>query len=147
MYLAQSSLLPKCGLLQRRNSEGGDEAFVDLNDVPGGEEAFDLCAKFCYGITISLSAHNFVAAFCAANFLRMTEKVENGNFIAKLEAFFSSCILQGWKDSLITLQRAERVLDWSENLGIVRRCIESVVDKILTPPAKVRYIFFVYISI
>lgn len=137
--LHKSSLLPKCGLLQRLFSEGGDEAFVDLNDVPGGEEAFELCAKFCYGITVNLSAHNFVAAFCAANFLRMTEKVENGNFIAKLEAFFSSCILQGWKDSLITLQRAERVLDWSENLGIVRRCIESVVDKILTPLAKVTW--------
>ncbi|XP_047945581.1 BTB/POZ domain-containing protein At5g47800-like isoform X1 [Salvia hispanica] len=136
--LHKSCLVPKCGLLQRLLSEQGDGA-VELHDVPGGEEAFELCAKFCYGITINLSAHNFVPAFCAASFLRMTEKVENGNFIAKLEAFFSSCILQAWKDSLITLQSAERAYEWCENLGIVRRCIESIVDKILTPPTKVKW--------
>ncbi|KAL0321032.1 UNVERIFIED_CONTAM: BTB/POZ domain-containing protein [Sesamum radiatum] len=68
----------------------------------------------------------------------MTEAVENGNLIMKLEAFFSSCILEGWKDSVVTLQNTQRVYDWSENLGIVRRCIESIVDKILTPPAKAR---------
>ncbi|KAH6764472.1 Phototropic-responsive NPH3 family protein [Perilla frutescens var. hirtella] len=137
-HLHKYSLLPKCGLLQRLFSEK-DDVSVDLHDVPGGEEAFELCAKFCYGITINLSAHNFVPAFCAANFLRMTEKVENGNLITKLEAFFSSCILQGWRDSLITLQNAERMYDLSENLGIVRRSIESIVDKILTPPTKVTW--------
>ncbi|XP_057795145.1 BTB/POZ domain-containing protein At5g47800-like [Salvia miltiorrhiza] len=139
--LHKSCLVPKCGLLQRlfsEKDEGGDVS-VELHDIPGGEEAFELCAKFCYGITISLSAHKFVAALCAASFLRMTEKVENGNLIAKLEAFFSSCILQAWKDSLIALHNAERLCDWSQNLGIVRRCIESIVDKILTPPTKVKW--------
>ncbi|KAL0310805.1 UNVERIFIED_CONTAM: BTB/POZ domain-containing protein [Sesamum angustifolium] len=139
--LHKYSLLPKCGLLQRLSSEKEDSTNVvlDLHDIPGGDEAFELCAKFCYGISINLSAHNFVSAFCAAKFLRMTEAVENGNLIMKLEAFFSSCILEGWKDSVVTLQNTQRVYDWSENLGIVRRCIESIVDKILTPPAKVRW--------
>ncbi|KAL1566902.1 BTB/POZ domain-containing protein-like protein [Salvia divinorum] len=139
--LHKSCLVPKCGLLQRLFSEkdDGGSISVDLHDIPGGEEPFELCAKFCYGITISLSAHNFVPAFCAASFLRMTEKVENGNLIAKLEAFFSSCILQAWKDTLITLQNAESAHEWCGNLGIVRRCIESIVDKILTPPTKVRW--------
>ncbi|KAI3466481.1 hypothetical protein Pfo_023144 [Paulownia fortunei] len=141
LHKLQYSLLPKCGLLQRLLSEKEDSSNVtlDLHDIPGGEEAFELCAKFCYGITLNLSAHNFVSAFCAAKFLRMTEAVENGNFITKLEAFFSSCILEGWKDSVVTLQNTETVYEWSENLGIVRRCIESIVDKILTPPAKVTW--------
>ncbi|XP_011086288.1 BTB/POZ domain-containing protein At5g47800 isoform X2 [Sesamum indicum] len=139
--LHKYSLLPKCGLLQRLSSEKEDSTNValDLHDIPGGDEAFELCAKFCYGISINLSAHNFVSAFCAAKFLRMTEAVENGNLIMKLEAFFSSCILEGWKDSVVTLQNTQRVYEWSENLSIVRRCIESIVDKILTPPAKVRW--------
>ncbi|PIN13267.1 hypothetical protein CDL12_14114 [Handroanthus impetiginosus] len=134
-------LLPKCGLLQRLLSEKDNSTNVvlDLHDFPGGEEAFETCAKFCYGITISLSAHNFVPAFCAAKFLRMTEGVENGNFVVKLESFFTSCILEGWKDTVVALQNTERVYEWSENLGIVRRCIESIVDKILTPPAKVTW--------
>ncbi|XP_011095883.1 BTB/POZ domain-containing protein At5g47800 isoform X2 [Sesamum indicum] len=135
-------LLPKSGLLQRLCSESDDRSnsvALDLHDIPGGEEAFELCAKFCYGITINLSAHNFVSAFCAAKFLRMTEAVEKGNLAMKLEAFFSSCILEGWKDSILTLQNTEKVYEWSENLGIIRRCIESIVDKILTPPTKVTW--------
>lgn len=79
-----------------------------------------------------------MSAFCASKFLRMTELVEAGNLIAKLEAFFSSCILEGWKDSVVALHNAERTYEWSEKLGIIRRCIESIVNKILTPPSKVR---------
>ncbi|KAG8385908.1 hypothetical protein BUALT_Bualt03G0094000 [Buddleja alternifolia] len=138
LHTLQYPLLPKCGLLQRLFSESDDSGnvTVDLHDIPGGEEAFELCAKFCYGITINLSAHNFVSAFCAAKFLRMSEAVENGNFLMKLEAFFSSCILEGWKDSIVTLQNTERLYEWSDNVGIVRRCIESIVDKILASPSK-----------
>ncbi|XP_073153911.1 BTB/POZ domain-containing protein At5g47800 isoform X2 [Henckelia pumila] len=134
-------LLPKCGLLQRLISDSEDSSNVTLNlhDIPGGEEAFELCAKYCYGITINLSARNFVSAFCAAKYLGMTEKVETGNFVTKLEAFLSSCILEGWKDSVVTLQNTSGIYEWSESLGIVRKCIESIVDKILTPPHKVSW--------
>ncbi|KAL8469265.1 hypothetical protein ACS0TY_032186 [Phlomoides rotata] len=137
LHKFQYPLLPKCGLLQRLYSDSDDP--IELHDIPGGEESFELCAKFCYGITINLSARNFVSAFCAAKFLRMTEAVEPGNFVMKLESFFSSCILEGWKDSIVTLQDTGRVYEWSENLGIVRRCIESIVDKILTPTTKVSW--------
>lgn len=109
-----------------------------LHDIPGSEDAFELCAKFCYGITITLSAHNIVSALCAANFLQMTEAVEKGNFSSKLESFFNSCILEGWKDSIVSLQTTGRLSEWSENLGIIRMCIDSIVEKILTPPSKVR---------
>ncbi|KAL7602770.1 hypothetical protein Lser_V15G16800 [Lactuca serriola] len=131
-------LLQKCGLLQQLCSGKGDTT-LELHDIPGGEISFELCAKFCYGIKIDLSAHNFVAAVCAANFLQMTESVVKGNFVSKLELFFTSCILQGWKDSVVTLQTTERFHEWSENLEIIRRCINSVVDKILTPTTKVRW--------
>lgn len=110
---------------------------MEFHDIPGGADAFELCVKFCYGIKIDLSAHNFVPAICAAKFLRLTESFGRGNFVSKLEVFFNSCILEGWKDSVVALQTTERFLDWSENLGIIRRCIESIVDKILTQPSKV----------
>ncbi|KVH88500.1 hypothetical protein Ccrd_026670 [Cynara cardunculus var. scolymus] len=134
-------LVPKCGLLQRLCSDRGDcsRFALELHDIPGGEGAFELCAKFCYGITIDLSAHNFVPAICAAKFLQMTDSVEKGNFVSKLEAFFNSCILEGWKDSIVTLQTTVMLPEWSENLGIIRRCIDSIVEKVLTPPTKVRW--------
>ncbi|XP_077237554.1 phototropic-responsive NPH3 family protein [Tasmannia lanceolata] len=131
-------LLPKCGLLQQMCGDSG-ESLIELHDLPGGEEAFELCAKFCYGITINLSAHNFVLAISAAKFLRMTESVEKDNLVLKLEVFFNSCILQGWKDSIVTLHTTGKLPEWSENLGIVGRCIDAIVEKILTPTSKVTW--------
>ncbi|XP_073302828.1 BTB/POZ domain-containing protein At5g47800-like isoform X4 [Primulina huaijiensis] len=141
LHKLQYPLLPKCGLLQQLTSDSEDSSNVTLNlhDIPGGEEAFELCAKYCYGMTINLSAHNFVSAFCAAKYLGMTEKVETGNFVMKLEVFLSSCILEGWKDSVVTLQNTRRIYEWSESLGIIQKCVESIVDKILTPPHKVSW--------
>ncbi|KAJ1400374.1 NPH3 domain [Sesbania bispinosa] len=59
-------LLPKCGLLQRLcyDSSDSESVSLELHDIPGGEDAFELCAKFCYGISINISAHNFVSALC-----------------------------------------------------------------------------------
>ncbi|XP_010530083.1 PREDICTED: BTB/POZ domain-containing protein At5g47800 [Tarenaya hassleriana] len=134
-------ILPKSGLLQRLCSESdeSDSVTVELNDMPGGADAFELCAKFCYGITINLGAHNLVSALCASKFLRMTESVDKGNLVPKLEAFFHSCILDGWKDSIVTLQSTGNLPEWSENLGIIRKCIDSIVEKILTPAAEVSW--------
>lgn len=109
-----------------------------LHDIPGGEQAFELCAKFCYGISISISAGNLVPAMLAARFLRMTEAVAKGNLVGKLETFFDSCVLQGWKDSVAALQAAWRISGWSES-RIVQPCIDSIVEKILMPPSKVTW--------
>ncbi|CAA6670719.1 unnamed protein product [Spirodela intermedia] len=126
-------LLLKCGLLQ---SLCADSAEAALADPPGGEEGFELCVKFAYGIAINLSAHNLVAAVCSARFLKMTEAVARGNLVMKLEAFFDSCVLRGWKDCIVTLNTARKFAVWSESLGIVHRCIESLVHKILTHPPR-----------
>ncbi|CAL5090711.1 unnamed protein product [Urochloa decumbens] len=137
-------LLLKCGLLQRlcSDTDDGDEAPVPvaLHDIPGGEEAFELCAKFCYGISISIGASSLVPALLAARFLRMTEATAKGNLVAKLEAFFDTCVLAGWKDSIAALQAAWRLSGWGES-RVVQPCLDSIVDKILTPPAKVTWSF------
>ncbi|XP_041013135.1 BTB/POZ domain-containing protein At1g67900 [Juglans microcarpa x Juglans regia] len=133
-------LLSKCLRLQRMCSESPESSqhqIVQLPDFPGGVEAFELCAKFCYGITITLSAYNIVSARCAAEYLQMTEDVERGNLIYKLEVFFNSCILHGWKDSIVTLQSTKAFPLWSEDLAITSRCIEAIALKVLIHPSKV----------
>ncbi|XP_064983070.1 BTB/POZ domain-containing protein At5g47800-like isoform X1 [Musa acuminata AAA Group] len=136
-------LLLKCGLIQRlcsnADNETGQPIPIALHDIPGGDEAFELCAKFCYGITINLSAHNFVAAISAAKFLRMTESVAKGNFIAKLDLFFESCILLGWKDSIMTLQSLWRHSGWSDDHRRMQPCMNSVIEKILIHPSQVAW--------
>jgi hypothetical protein len=133
-------LLSKCARLQRLCSESpdsGQHQIIQLPDFPGGIEAFELCAKFCYGITITLSALNIVSVRCAAEYLQMTEEVEKGNLIYKLEVFFNSCILHGWKDSIVTLQTTKAYSMWSEDLGITSRCIDAIASKVLSHPSKV----------
>lgn len=136
----QSPLLSKCGLLLRLGSDTYDSESVplELHDMPGGAEAFELCAKFCYGVSINISAHNLVPSLCASKLLQMNESIERGNFVGKLESFFSSCILEGWKDSVSTLQATEKLPEWSENLGIIRKCIDSIIEKVLTPLPQVK---------
>nr|GMD21687.1 BTB/POZ domain-containing protein At1g67900 [Ipomoea batatas] len=134
-------LLSKCLRLQRlcsesQSPESSQHQIVQLPDFPGGVEAFELCAKFCYGITVTLSAYNIVAARCAAEYLQMTEEVEKGNLIFKLEAFLNSCILQGWKDAIVTLQSTKAFALWSEDLGITGRCIDAIASKVLAHPTK-----------
>ncbi|GAA0171937.1 hypothetical protein LIER_25861 [Lithospermum erythrorhizon] len=133
-------LLSKSLKLQRLCAEipgSSNPQIVQLPDFPGGIEAFELCAKFCYGITVTLSSYNIVAARCASEYLQMTEDVEKGNLIYKIEVFFTSCILQGWRDSIITLESTKAFPLWSQDLGITSRCIDSIASKVLAHPSKV----------
>ncbi|CAI8608767.1 unnamed protein product [Vicia faba] len=134
-HLHKFPLLSKCLHLQRLCSESLDSPvnhqIVQLPDFPGGVEAFELCAKFCYRITITISPYNIVAARCAAEYLQMTEDADKGNLIYKLEVFFNSCILYGWKDSIVALQTTKALHLWSEELSITNRCIGAVCSKVL----------------
>ncbi|KAG2302107.1 hypothetical protein Bca52824_030758 [Brassica carinata] len=106
-HLHRFYLVPKCGLLRRlcTDSEESDSVTIELNDIPGGSSAFELCAKFCYGITINLGAHNIVDALY----------------------------------SIVALQSTAILPEWCENLGIIRKCIDSIVEKILTPTSEVSW--------
>ncbi|ONK58751.1 uncharacterized protein A4U43_C09F16280 [Asparagus officinalis] len=56
-------LLSRCLRLRTLCSEwkgSPDDMIIELSEIPGGAEAFEVCTKFCYGITITLSALNFV---------------------------------------------------------------------------------------
>ncbi|KAF3435540.1 hypothetical protein FNV43_RR22629 [Rhamnella rubrinervis] len=104
-----------------------DEVYI--SNTPGGPAAFEICAKFCYGMIVTLNAYNVVAARCAAEFLGMHETVEKGNLIYKIDVFLSSSIFRSWKDSIIVLQSTKSLLPISEELKLVSNCIESIATK------------------
>ncbi|KAE8732822.1 BTB/POZ domain-containing protein NPY5 [Hibiscus syriacus] len=130
-YLHKFPLLSKSRCLQELELKASEECCGDVNmvDFPGGPKAFEICAKFCYGMTVTLNAYNVVAARCAAEYLEMTEDVDRGNLIFKIEVFLNSSIFRSWKDSIIVVQTTKSVLPWSENLKIVGRCIDSIASK------------------
>ncbi|CAA7061668.1 unnamed protein product [Microthlaspi erraticum] len=113
-----------------------EQKVIQLVDFPGETEAFELCAKFCYGITITLCAHNVVAVRCAAEYLEMTEEVETENLVQRLELFLTSCVFKSWRDSLVTLHTTKALPLWSQDLGITNRCIEAIANGVSLSPGE-----------
>ncbi|CBI21142.3 unnamed protein product, partial [Vitis vinifera] len=140
-YLHKFPLLSKSNRLQKlvvkASEENSDE--IRLVDFPGGPKAFEICAKFCYGMTVTLNAYNVVAARCAAEYLEMTEDVDRGNLIFKIEVFLNSSVFRSWKDSIIVLQTTKSLLPWSEDLKVIGRCIDSIASKTSVDPANISW--------
>ncbi|MED6204854.1 hypothetical protein PIB30_012625 [Stylosanthes scabra] len=139
-FLHKFPLLSKSGRIQKliANTEENN-AEVHIHEFPGGPAAFEICAKFCYGMTVTLNAYNVIAARCAAEYLEMYETVEKGNLIYKVEIFLNSSIFRSWKDSIIVLQTTRSLLPWSEELKIVSHCLDSIASKALIDTSKVEW--------
>ncbi|CAJ1936108.1 unnamed protein product [Sphenostylis stenocarpa] len=140
-HLHKYPLLSRSGKLNRiiYDSRDPDLNKIVMDDLPGGAEAFELAAKFCYGIAIDLTAGNISGLRCTAEYLEMTEDLEEGNLIFKTEAFLSYVVLSSWRDSIIVLKSCEKLSPWAENLQIVRRCSESIAWKACANPKGIRW--------
>lgn len=138
-YVHKFPLLSKSSQLQKLVAGGSNDTNdeIDINDIPGGPAAFEICAKFCYGMVVTLNAYNVVAARCAAEYLEMYETVEKGNLIYKIDVFLTSSIFRSWKDSIIVLQTTRSLLPWSEELKIVSHSLDSIATRASTDPSKV----------
>ncbi|XP_052627551.1 BTB/POZ domain-containing protein NPY2 [Lactuca sativa] len=138
-YLHKFPLLSKSGRLQKlvANTNGGIGDEIVIHDIPGGPAAFEICAKFCYGMTVTLNAYNVVTARCAADYLEMHETMEKGNLIYKIDVFLNSSIFRSWKDSIIVLQTTKSMMMLAEELKLVSHCIESIASKVSVDVSKV----------
>lgn len=129
-------LLSKCMWLQALCVESGEGGgAVELPAFPGGAEAFEACAKFCYGVAVTIGPHNVVAVRCAAARLGMSEAADRGNLAGKLDAFLSSCLLRRWKDALAVLHSTRRYAALCEELGVTSRCVDAVAALAVADPS------------
>ncbi|KAL9672787.1 hypothetical protein QQ045_029039 [Rhodiola kirilowii] len=142
-HLHKYPLLSRSGKINRiiYDSRDPDMSKISLDDLPGGAEAFELAAKFCYGISVDLTAVNISGLRCCAEYLEMTEDLEEGNLIFKTEAFLSYVVLSSWRDSIVVLKSCEELSPWAENLQIVRRCSESIAWKACSNPKGIRWAY------
>jgi hypothetical protein len=141
-HLHKFPLLSKSARLQKliattTTDEQSDDDEIRIPDIPGGPPAFEICAKFCYGMAVTLNAYNVVAVRCAAEYLEMYESIENGNLVYKMEVFLNSSVLRSWKDSIIVLQTTRSFYPWSEDVKLDVRCLESIALKAAMDPARV----------
>ncbi|XP_009803877.1 root phototropism protein 3-like [Nicotiana tabacum] len=140
-HLHKYPLLSRSGKMNRIIYDSRDEELskIILDDLPGGPEAFELAAKFCYGIAVDLTATNISGLRCTAEYLEMTEDLEEGNLIFKTEAFLSYVVLSSWRDSIQVLKSCAKLSPWAENLQIVRRCSESIAWKACANPKGIKW--------
>ncbi|XP_059463132.1 BTB/POZ domain-containing protein At5g03250-like [Corylus avellana] len=124
--LSRSGLLGK--LIEEFSCEDGSGCLLQLHDVPGGAKAFELIAKFCYGVKIELSALNVVSLRCAAEYLLMTEDYGEVNLISQTEGFFNE-VFGDWTDTIKALETCEEVQSYAEELHIISRCLDSLAMK------------------
>eukprot|EP00252_Welwitschia_mirabilis_P009973 TRINITY_DN2296_c0_g1_i5.p1 TRINITY_DN2296_c0_g1~~TRINITY_DN2296_c0_g1_i5.p1 ORF type:complete len:557 (-),score=115.81 TRINITY_DN2296_c0_g1_i5:348-2018(-) len=124
-------LVSKCGYIHKLVAEGqgADNSILDLHDIPGGAESFELAAKFCYGINFEITTRNVAMLRCAAEYLGMTEEYADGNLIARTEVFLAEVALKTLTSAVTVLQSCEVLLPVAEELNIVSSCVETIVSR------------------
>ncbi|XP_030499842.2 BTB/POZ domain-containing protein DOT3 [Cannabis sativa] len=126
-------LVAKCGYFSRvdiqQQPNSSFNCDIKLENFPGGSETFETILKFCYGFPIDFSSKNIAPLRCAAEYLDMTEELDDGNLVTKTEAFLTFVVLSSWKDTITVIKSCEDLSPWVENLQIVRRCCDSIAWK------------------
>ncbi|XP_031279094.1 BTB/POZ domain-containing protein SR1IP1 [Pistacia vera] len=121
-------LVSKCGYIRKLVSESSeaDLSVIEVPDVPGGAEAFELAAKFCYGINFEITTENIALLRCAAEYLEMTEDYAVGNLVGRAEAYLNEVALKSLAGAVTILHMSESLLPIAEKVKLVGRCIDAI---------------------
>ncbi|CAL4927531.1 unnamed protein product [Urochloa decumbens] len=109
--------------------EEADALRIRLPDFPGGAEAFELAAKFCYGVKLDLTPATAAPLRCAAERLGMSDDHSDDNLISRADRFISQTVLRNPRDAIRALKSCEVVLPLADDLGLVSRCVDAVAAK------------------
>ncbi|CAH2064885.1 unnamed protein product [Thlaspi arvense] len=99
---------------------------LNLTAVPGGSEAFETAAKFCYGIVVQFSSSNIAALRCVAHYLEMTEELSEKNLEARTEAYLKDSIFNDISSSITVLHSLEKLLPIAEEISLVGRLVNAI---------------------
>ncbi|KAK7263234.1 hypothetical protein RJT34_30821 [Clitoria ternatea] len=121
-------LVSKCGYVRKLVSESNDAdvSFIELHDVPGGAEAFELATKFCYGINFEISIENIAMLRCVAEYLEMTEDYSVGNLVGRTDSYLNEVALSTIPGAVSVLHMSEKLLPIAEKAKLVSRCIDAI---------------------
>ncbi|XP_039054296.1 BTB/POZ domain-containing protein SR1IP1-like isoform X2 [Hibiscus syriacus] len=99
---------------------------IEIPDVPGGAESFELAAKFCYGIYFEISTENIAVLRCVAEYLEMTEDYAVGNLVGRTEAYLNEVALKNLAGAVSVLHASENLLPIAEEVKLVGRCVDAI---------------------
>ncbi|KAH6766366.1 Phototropic-responsive NPH3 family protein [Perilla frutescens var. hirtella] len=123
-------LVSRSGRIRKLLLEAKDSKVSRLNlcGIPGGSQAFEQAAKFCYGVNIEITTSNVAMLRCAAHFLEMTEEFSEKNLEARTEACLKDAILPIIPNSISVLHHCESLLPTAEEIGLVSRLINAIAN-------------------
>ncbi|XP_071721060.1 BTB/POZ domain-containing protein At1g03010-like isoform X2 [Rutidosis leptorrhynchoides] len=123
-------LVSKSGKIRKMLIDAKDSKTIRLNlqNVPGGSESFELAAKFCYGINIEINLSNVAKLRCTSHFLEMTEEFADKNLEMRTETFLKEFVLPSITNSISVLHHCESLLPVSEEIGLVTKLVTSIAN-------------------
>ncbi|KAJ4954832.1 hypothetical protein NE237_011615 [Protea cynaroides] len=101
---------------------------ISLPSVPGGSEAFELAAKFCYGVNVEITLSNVAMLRCVAHYLEMTEELAEKNLEIRTEIYIKEMVLPNISNSISVLHRCETLLPHAEDNNLVSRIINEIAS-------------------
>ncbi|GLU03823.1 hypothetical protein SLE2022_209990 [Rubroshorea leprosula] len=102
---------------------------VELLNLPGVAESFELAAKFCYGINFEITSSNVAQLCCVSDYLEMTEEFSKDNLGSRAEEYLESIVCKNLEMCVEVLQQCEKLLPLADELKIVSRCIDTIASK------------------
>ncbi|XP_031247498.1 BTB/POZ domain-containing protein At3g08570-like [Pistacia vera] len=108
------------------DAEDSNNSKLELHNLPGGPQAFELAMKFCYGMNFEITTANVAQLRCAAEYLEMTEDYRDENLIARSEVYLNEVVVQSLEKSVEVLSTCEILPSLVEEVGIVKRCVEAI---------------------
>ncbi|XP_062087488.1 BTB/POZ domain-containing protein At1g03010 isoform X1 [Humulus lupulus] len=123
-------LVSRSGRIRKLLLEAKDSKIsrINLAAVPGGPDAFELAARFCYGINTEITQSNLAMLCCAAHFLEMTEDFAEKNLEARVEAYLKEMVFPNIANSISVLHRCETLLPFAEEINLVSRLINAIAS-------------------
>ncbi|KAL5983878.1 hypothetical protein ACLOJK_017974 [Asimina triloba] len=123
-------LVSRIGKIRKLVTEAKDYKVsrIVLPAVPGGAEAFELAAKFCYGLNIEITLSNVAMLRCAAHYLQMTEEFAERNLELRTEIYLKEMVISNISNSTSVLHRCETLLPVAEEISLVSRLINAIAS-------------------
>ncbi|CAH2044719.1 unnamed protein product [Thlaspi arvense] len=124
-------LVSRSGRIRRIVAEHRDSDItkVELLNLPGGAEIFELAAKFCYGINFEITSSNVAQLFCVSDYLEMTEEYSKDNLASRTEEYLDSIVCKNLEMCVEVLKQSENLLPLADELNIISRCIDAIASK------------------
>ncbi|KAK4582138.1 hypothetical protein RGQ29_025345 [Quercus rubra] len=121
-------LVSRSGKIRKMVADAKDSNIskLELLNLPGGPQTFELAMKFCYGMNFEITCANVARLRCAAEYLEMTESYREENLIERTEIYLNEVVVQSLEKSVEVLSTCEMLPPIAEEVGIPSRCVEAI---------------------